>query len=277
MELLDFYFSFSSSTRVLIDLLLVTFVLYNLYRFLVRSRAVPVIFGIFLLFSIVLVARLLNLNTILWLFETMSPYILIASVIILQPEIRKIVYDLGEKHIIRQLFTANSNTPIEVLIETITTLTERKWGALLVFKYRVNLYHLVDAGITLDAKLSRELLLNIISPKAALHDGAIIIAGDRILSVATYLPFSTASTKLQKEHGARHRAGVGITEESDCFTVIISEETGNIGVAYLGELQEGVSIIMLKALLSSLGNNRIMETWGEFFSEDEEKNEKATI
>lgn len=255
--------SYADLIKNIIDILLVTVLAYQAYRLLRHSRATPVLIGMAILFIISLFSRLVQLETVTWLFESVSSYILITVIVILQPELRRMFYQIGQARWYRLLFKAQE-IPVDEILQASHQLAEEKTGALIVVVNQIGLRHISEGGIMLQGKVSRELLLSIFYGKNPLHDGAVILEGSQLISAATYLPLSS-STKLKKTHGARHRAGLGISEESDALAIIVSEEKGKISLCYMNDLQENIDTIKLKSLLTAFNNDRLDEEWASFF------------
>lgn len=254
---------FISSSKELLDILLVTTVVYQSYKLFKNTRAMPVVLGSILLLVISLLANYLELNTISWLFSVISNYIIIAVLVILAPELRRLISQFGQGRWMKELFPI-AQLPVEPVFNAVSFLKEEKIGSLLVFSGRVGLRHLTENAIQLNAKLSSELLISIFFKNNPLHDGAAIVAGDIVISAATYLPMSSADT-LKRTHGARHRAGLGITEETDSLSIITSEETGKLTICYMGELKENLDLSRLKSVITAFNNQRLKEEWEVLF------------
>jgi len=246
-----------------VDILLVAFFTYNIYKLLRHTRATPVLIGLGILLAISILSRIFHLETLNWLFESVSGYILIAVIVILQPELRRVFYKLGQTKWYRFFFQIR-DVPVEEIIQALLQFSEEKTGALVVLVNRIGLRHLSEAGIQLQARVSRELLVAAFYGENPLHDGAVLVEGSIILSAGTYLPLSS-STQLRKTHGARHRAALGISEESDALALVVSEEKGYISACYLGVMKEKLDVIKLKSLLSAFNNNKLNEEWDKLF------------
>ncbi len=245
--------------RAWVDIALVAFLLYQVYRLVAQSRAVPILIGLLLFILLSPVSRFLRLETLGYIFEIFSNFLVIAVIVTLQPELRRMFYQLGQAGWVRSFMTGYQ-IPVEEISTAVQTFAEQKTGALLVLVNKTGLKQLSESGIPLHARLSRELLLAIFYEKNPLHDGAVIIEGMTVASAATYLPLSS-STQLKRTHGARHRAGLGITEESDALSIIVSETTGHISCCFLGEMRENVDVNTLKSFLTAFNGNRLNEEW----------------
>jgi len=253
----------ASVVRNIIDIFLVFIFIYYIYKLIRHTRATPVIMGMTILFVISIVSKFLKLETVTWIFEGFSAYVLIAIIVILQPELRRLFYRLGETRLYRLLFQTR-NVPIEEILQACQQMMEDKTGALMVIVNHIGLRHLAEGGIPLQANLTRELLISIFYGENPLHDGAVIIEGSQVISAATYLPLST-SNQLKKTHGARHRAGLGISEESDALSIVVSEEKKKISLCYMGEIRENVDPVKLKSLLTAFNNDRLNNEWQSQF------------
>lgn len=246
------------------DIVIVSILIYQVYSLLSRTRAVPVLIGLVFIILLSIISRFFDLNTVGWLFDVFSNFFLIAMIVALQPELRRLFYNLGQVGWVRSLVSVNQ-LPVDDLLESLLQMSEKKTGALIVIVNKIGLKQLTEGGISLSANMSRELLGSIFYGQNPLHDGAVIIQGSSILSAASYLPLSSSS-QLKRTHGARHRAGLGISEESDALSLIVSEETGSISVAYFGELREKLDSQTLKTLLYSFNSNRLSEEWDQLFT-----------
>lgn len=255
--------NFEFSAREIIDVFLVAFLIYHTYKLLTHTRAIPVVLGLTLLAVISVTAQWLELDTLSWVFDIISNYIIIAVLIILQPELRRIFFRFSQVRWFRTVFSIQQ-VPSEEILQACMQMADEKTGGLMILGNQVSLKDHIQGGIPLNAKISRELLVSIFYGKNPLHDGAVIIEGDNVVSAATYLPLSNSS-QLKRTHGARHRAGLGIAEETDCLTLIVSEEKGKLSVCFLGELREGVDAVKLKSLLMAYNNNRLKEEWETIF------------
>lgn len=208
----------------------------------------------------VLLAAFFQMSTILWIAENTLSVGLIALVIIFQPELRNALENIGGKNIFVNLFVFNktveekfSDHTIDELVKAVFAMGKVKTGALIVIEDEILLDEYIRTGIDVDAIVSSQILINIFEKNTPLHDGAIILRGDRIVSATCYLPLSD-SLSLSKELGTRHRAAVGISEVSDSLTIIVSEETGRISVAYRGEIFRNLDADGLRAKLQQLQN-----------------------
>lgn len=243
-----------------IEILIISFLVYHVLMWIKSTRAWNLFKGIMVILIFVLLAAFFQMSTILWIAENTLSVGLIALVIIFQPELRNALENIGGKNIFGNLFVFNktveekfSNHTIDELVKAVFAMGKVKTGALIVIEDEILLDEYIRTGIDVDAIVSSQILINIFEKNTPLHDGAIILRGDRIVSATCYLPLSD-SLSLSKELGTRHRAAVGISEVSDSLTIIVSEETGRISVAYRGEIFRNLDADGLRAKLQQLQN-----------------------
>lgn len=246
--LIDFfnkYFSFPKiSLTDVFEILIIAFVFYEFLIWIKRTRAWSLFKGIIILLIFTLIALIFNLTTILWIAEKTFSVGVIALFIVFQPELRRALEQLGRKNIFAGLFSNEDsknaakrfkdNTVTE-LVKATFELAKYKTGALIVIEQEILLTEYERTGIALDSLLSSQLLINIFEHNTPLHDGAVIVKGDRISSATCYLPLSD-NLELDKNLGTRHRAALGISEVTDSLTIIVSEETGIVSIALAGKL-----------------------------------------
>ncbi len=235
-----------------VDIALVTFLAYKLIKIINKSNAGQVIKGIILLIVAMQVAQLLELRVISYLFVNTMQLGLLALVIVFQPELRKALQRVGRSRFTQFIDREETNVIMEkAIVQTVEACTAMSWardGALIVFQRSIMLDDIVKTGTILDGEPSSEFIKNIFYPKAPLHDGAVVIQNGRVSAAGCVLPLSE-NTNLSKELGTRHRAGVGMSENSDAVVVIVSEETGSISVAIGGMLKRHLAPETLEKLL----------------------------
>ena len=241
-----------------IDLFLVFLFVYIVYNTLYKLRLLPLLFFSITITVIVFVAQFANLMVISWIFITITPYIFFVIFIVLQPELRSILLRLGNNIIFEKFFRQKTGIPIEEVLGGISTLISKGYGAIMIFTDKIDFYSMRTNGIPINADISKELLISIFNPKSPLHDGAVIIKSNKIISAANYLPLSY-SRELKKTHGSRHRSALGTAEETDAFVVFISEEKKSINIAYLSTLYENIDIASLKSLLEVFNKRKLAE------------------
>lgn len=226
----------------LIDISIVVYLIYNFSKAIAGTKIMTLIRGVFLFIIAQLLASLFGLQTIAWLINQVITYGVIAAVVIFAPELRAMLERLGRT---TQIFTSNTLSKedkiVDAFIKSVAYMSPRKIGALVAVEQAQTLQEYRATGIKLDADISHELLINIFIPNTPLHDGAVIIKEDKVAVSCAYLPLSE-SAGISKEFGTRHRAAIGLSEVSDAFIFIVSEETGNISVAYNGNFKHDLSL-----------------------------------
>lgn len=221
----------------IVDILLVTFIIFGLLLLIRGTRAVQVLRGFILLALIFLVlASIIELPAFSWLVQTTLPLLLVSIPVIFQPEIRRALEQLGRTGSFFRLFQRNETRPIVLAVkDACLRLSQRRHGALIVFERDTGLQEYIDTGILMNAVASPELLLTIFNKHTELHDGAVIIRGDYLAASACVMPLSTSSLS-DRQMGLRHRAALGISEVSDAVAVVVSEETGQVSIAHNGRI-----------------------------------------
>ncbi|MCI5602572.1 MAG: diadenylate cyclase CdaA [Lachnospiraceae bacterium] len=249
----------------MVEIVIIAALIYEIMIWIKNTRAWTLFKGIVILIVFVLLAAIFNLNTILWIADKTLNVGIIAAIIVFQPELRRALEQLGRKNFINNIFTFDdskntnerfSDRTITELVKATYELAKHKTGALIVIEKEISLTEYERTGIAIDAEISNQLLINIFEHNTPLHDGAVIIRGDRIVAATCYLPLSD-NMELSKELGTRHRAGVGVSETTDSFTIIVSEETGKVSVAEGGKLIRNVDGENLKSELVTLQNKTV--------------------
>jgi diadenylate cyclase len=243
--LMDFLFAF-------IDVLIISFIFYKFYQILAQTKAVQVIKGLFFFIVLYLVSRVANLATFSWLLDQIAAVVVIAIIILFQPELRRVLTKLGQSSWISGLMTKDPKD-LTAIMSALQNFQILHTGALIVFERSVGLRNIIESGTVLNAKISTSLLLTVFSNKTPLHDGAVIVKNDTVIAAGCFLPLSD-SDSIRKDFGTRHRAALGLAEESDAVVVVVSEETGKISLAYDGKLYTNYEIdILQKELFNLLG------------------------
>lgn len=246
----------------IVEIIILTFLSYHILVWIKNTRAWVLLRGVTVVAGFILIAAIFRMNTILWIVTNVFSIAAIAIVVMLQPELRKAMEELGQKNLFTSIlpFDAGkseegrfSDRTINEIVKASIEMSKVKTGALIVIEKEQSLSEYERTGIDVDGIVSSQLLINIFEHNTPLHDGAVIVRGNRIVSATCYLPLSD-NMALSKELGTRHRAGVGISEVTDSLTVIVSEENGKISVAYNGELERGLDAERLKARLSEIQN-----------------------
>ena len=247
----------------IVEILLIAVFVYQFMLWIRNTRAYSLLKGILIVVLFIFIAYFLQMNTILWLVYNAGGYAITAVLIIFQPELRKALEELGKKNIVRSIVPFDepkdknkrfSDKSINEIIRATVEMAKVKTGALIILEKDIVLSEYERTGINLDSAISSQLLINIFEHNTPLHDGAVIIRGDRIVAATCYLPLSD-NLGLSKELGTRHRAGVGISEVSDSLTIIVSEETGKISVALGGKLLRNVDGNLLRKQIDELQGN----------------------
>ncbi len=257
----------------ILEIIIIAFMIYHIIIWVKDTRAWMLIKGIVVLVLFSLIASIMDLNVILWIFSNTINVGIIAVIIVFQPELRRALEQLGQKSLVSTFISFDddkgnngrfSDKTITEISRATFELSKTKTGALMVFEQELNLNEFVRTGIILDSAISSQLLINIFEHNTPLHDGAVILRGNRIIAATCYLPL-TDNNALSKELGTRHRAGVGISEVSDSFTIIVSEQTGKVSIAYGGELIRDVNAEYLKSRLQEIQNktpdNKKLKLW----------------
>ncbi|HEM3717345.1 TPA: diadenylate cyclase CdaA [Streptococcus suis] len=236
----------------LIDISIVVYLIYNFSKAVAGTKIMTLIRGVFLFIIAQLLASFFGLQTIAWLINQVITYGVIAAVVIFAPELRAMLEKLGRT---TQIFSVNTLSKEEKLVEAclgaVAYMSPRKIGALVAIEQAQTLQEYRSTGISLDADISRELLINIFIPNTPLHDGAVIIKEDKVAVSCAYLPLSE-SAGISKEFGTRHRAAIGLSEVSDAFVFIVSEETGGISIAHNGNFKHDLSLKDFEAELKTV-------------------------
>ena len=265
LEIMETYLSRVSGIRWadIVEIIILSFLLYHILVWVKNTRAWSLLKGILVIAAFVLLAAYFEMNTILWIVNNMFSVAVTAIIVILQPELRKAVEELGRKNLISSIMPFElgrnpgegrfSDKTINEIAKACVEMGKVKTGALIVVQQDQALDEYERTGIDVDGIVTSQLLINIFEHNTPLHDGAVIVRGDRITAATCYLPLSD-NMSLSKELGTRHRAGVGISEVTDSLTVIVSEETGKISVAFGGKLERNLSGEELKEKLKTIQN-----------------------
>ena len=236
-----------------LDIVIVTFIIYQLLQFLRGTHAVQMALGAFILVLLYWLSVLANLQTVNWLLRTFLPFLVFGIIVVFQSEIRKVLAHLGKTPL--PFLGAVARRKEEVIDEVVlaaTTLASTRTGAIVVLEREMGLRSYIETGISLDALLTYDLLISIFNPETPLHDGAVIIQGNRVAAAACFLPL-TVNPELSRALGSRHRAAIGLSEDTDAVAVVVSEETGIISVVAEGRIRRELDGGQLKqALLETL-------------------------
>lgn len=246
----------------ILEIIILSFMIYHILLWIKNTRAWALVKGFTVILLFLFLAVIFRMDTILWIAAKIFNIGILAIVIVFQPELRRALEQLGQKNIVASLLNFDgtkvedngfTERTAEAIVKACTEMSKAKTGALIVIEDSVPLGEYERTGITLDAVISSQLLLNIFEHNTPLHDGAVIVRGNRAVSATCYLPLSD-NMELSKELGTRHRAAVGISEVSDALTIVVSEETGAISVTQQSELKRNISPETLSGLLLTLQN-----------------------
>lgn len=218
-----------------VDVAVVAFIFYRLFLLVSGTRAAQMFFGLAVLIVLSAAAQWLQLNGINWIISSLKTVWVIAFVILFQPELRQALLQIGHNRIFRRFIPTEEYSALGEIVKAAEYMSQEKIGALIVLERSMGLRNYVETGMPLDAKVSAELLITIFTPPSPLHDGAVIILGDRIVAAGCILPLSYDQYTVQTA-GTRHRAALGLAEETDAVVVVVSEETRDISVARRGKL-----------------------------------------
>ena len=236
--------------RPALEIFILAVLIYFVFKFVRGTRGWPVVIGfVVVLLALALVTTLLKLQVLRWLLGTFSAFFAIAVLVIFQPELRRMLAELGNLPLFAS--ASEQRESIEVIIQTVERLADVKIGALIAIEQSIQLQEAVESSLPVDCDATPEMLETIFFPNNAIHDGGVIIKGDRIAYAACIFPL-TQRSDLNKSLGTRHRAAIGLSEETDAAIVVVSEETGMISYAYKGQLVRGVTLEELRSFLTSV-------------------------
>lgn len=267
------YLSFISISDIkirwtdIVEIMIISFLVYEVMVWIKNTRAWSLLKGIIIILVFIFVAALFRMNTILWIVQNVMNIAVIAGVIVFQPELRQALEQLGRKKFLTTIlpFDPGKNTEerfsdktIDEIIKACFEMGKAKTGALIVMQQSDRLDDYTRTGIPLDSLISSQLLINIFEHNTPLHDGAVIVSGNRIVAATCYLPLSD-NMRLSKDLGTRHRAGVGMSEVTDSLIIIVSEETGRMSIAWNGELFRNSDAEKLREKLIILQNKTVVE------------------
>ena len=243
------------NVRSALDILIIAILIYYLLKLLRGTRAVQMLVAIALLALFYRGAQWARLEMVEWLLTTMLPYVAIALIILFQPEIRRALSRFGRNLSLMKFTSHNPKASYDDIVMAAEYFSQNRNGALMVVERQAGLRTYIESGIPLDAKISYDLLLSIFRPGSTLHDGAVIIEGSRVAAAGCFLPLSL-NPMISKQLGTRHRAAIGVTEDSDAVVVLVSEETGSISFAFGGAIETNLTPDELSDRLSKLVSRR---------------------
>jgi len=257
--MLEFFSVPHLSWTAVLDIVVVAAIIYQLLVFIKGTRAVQMALGLALIVVFFYFARWIALETVSWMLTNVLPYFVFAIIVIFQHEIRRALARFGQAPMVAGFSTINRNEFYDEIVLAVTTLATNQTGALIVIERDIGLKTYIESGIALDAALSYDLLVSIFNPSVPLHDGAVIIQNRRIAAGACFLPL-TVKPRLSKELGTRHRAAIGVTEETDAVAIVVSEETGAISFAHDGEMERYIDPDTLRQRLRNAFERKPLAT-----------------
>ena len=236
----------------LLDIAIVTFLIYEFLKLIRGTRAVQMAAGSLLIVALFYISRLAPLQTLNWMIRNMLVYVAFAAIVIFQSDIRRALAHFGQAPFFRYFNrTEAADETIEEVVVAASMLSAQRVGAIVAIEREIGLRNYIESGIPLDATLTYDLLVTIFQPASPLHDGAVIIQEERVAAAACFLPL-TVNPRVGRELGTRHRAAIGLTEEGDAVAVVVSEETGMIGLALDGQIERGLTADQLRERLRTL-------------------------
>jgi len=238
--------------RDLVDVLVVSVLIYELLKLIRGTRAVQMALGMAVFAALFYFSVWGHLETVNWLIRNMAGYLVFAFIVLFQSDIRRALAHLGRAPFFRYFAKEESaEESIEELVMATSMLSTKRIGAIIAIERQIGLRNYIEGGIPLDAVMTYDLLLSIFQPMSPLHDGAVIVQNDRVAAAACFLPL-TVNPRLSKELGSRHRAAIGVTEENDAFAIVVSEESGRISIVEDGDLEYDIDAERLRARLRSV-------------------------
>ena len=240
----------------LLDVMLVSILIYELLLLIRGTRAMQMALSGGFLIALFFLSQWLDLETVNWVIRNLATYVVFAIIVLFQADIRRALAHFGRAQFFKYFERSSSDDEtVEELVVAATTLAARRIGAIIVIERQIGLRNYIEGGIPLDATVTYDLLTSIFQPNSPLHDGAVIVQGNRIAAAACFLPLSV-NPRVSRELGTRHRAALGLTEENDAVAIVVSEESGAISLAISGSLERDVEAAMLRRRLESLLNVR---------------------
>ncbi len=231
-----------------LDVLIVAFIIYELLQLIRGTHAVQMALGGVMLVFFYWISQWLNLQTVNWTLRTFLPYLVFGIIVVFQAEIRKMLAHIGKTPLLGAFSGERRTEVVDELVLAATSLAQSRTGAIVVLERDMGLRSYIETGIELDAVVTYDLLINIFNPGTPLHDGAAIVQGKRIAAAAAFLPL-TVNPELSRQLGSRHRAAIGVTEDTDALAVVVSEETGQISLVQGGRIRRGLDGAQLRTAL----------------------------
>ncbi len=266
LKILEIFYSIT--LRDIIDILIVTYIIYRILLLLQGGRALQIAAGLIVIVLLYFISDVLQLLTLNWLLNTFMSSIFILIIILFQDDIKKALAQIGKPPFTK--IQTEYSYSIEEVVKAVTNLAEKKIGALIVFEREISLKDFLEGATILDSKITKELLISIFYPKSPLHDGAVIISKGKVLAAGVILPLST-NPDIAKDLGTRHRAAIGITEITDAVAIVVSEETGYISLAVSGKITRDITPATLRKMLSQLLGFKSKAPWWTRLSHEIQK------
>jgi diadenylate cyclase len=235
----------------IVDVVLMSIIIYRLLLLVKGTKAAHMLMGLGVLVLASVLSRYFELYTVDWLIQSFWAQIVLAVIILFQPEIRRALAQMGETKFLHTLTSAEELKSLDEIVKATIALSNRKIGALITIERDTILREFVEMGTPLDAKVTKEIILSIFHPTSPIHDGALVIKGNRIVAAGCFLPI-TMGPDISKAFGTRHRAGLGLSEETDAVVIVVSEETGDISMAMDGKLETHFDMGTLRDVLTDL-------------------------
>ena len=233
-----------------LEILILSSILYNLYLYVRGTHVARILIGVSLVFlALTFISQILDLWVLGWLLRNFAVFLAVALVVIFQPELRRALNDLGSHHFFTTVLQRRE--AIEELTDVIFDLSSKGFGALIAIERDISLKSVAESGVALDADFSKELLLTVFQPKTVLHDGGVVVSGDRIVAAGCIFPL-TQRDDLDRTIGLRHRAGLGLSEESDTIALVVSEESGQVSICHSGVIERNLNFERFRKRLSQL-------------------------
>jgi diadenylate cyclase len=234
-----------------LDILIVSFILYRVFLLIKGTRAVQMVFGLGILLLALIFSRWAGLYTLNWLVQSFMSQVVLVILVLFQPELRRALAHMGQNTLFSSLSPIESSKFLDEIVKAAVSLANRRIGALVVLERETDLKNIIDMGTPLEARVSKELILSIFHPTSPLHDGAVVVQEGRIAAAGCFLPLSMSPT-VAKELGTRHRAAIGLTEETDAVVIVVSEETGTISMVQGGKLDRDLDAVTLRRALTGI-------------------------
>ncbi len=248
-----------------IDIAIVTTIFYQLYQFLKGSLAIRMFTGLLVIIVVSMIGELLGMSALTWIMSSLKTVWVLAFVILFQPELRRLLVFIGQSRLIRKIVKVGDLQFIEDIVQAVMELSRKNFGALIIIERDMSLKSIIETGIALQAKVSKQLISSIFNPRSPLHDGGLVIQNDILVAAKTVLPLSQ-NPSLDPALGMRHRAAIGLTEQTDALVIVVSEETGMISYAENGKLVRGLTESMLRKKLNEVFTPKPQGKMTRFFS-----------